>query len=166
MYLWGVHLCPSYQAHEPVVLDHALRQLAMEVSYNADRNRIIQTIQAEVLLAMYFFRNNYFVEAEFHTTGAVSLTLSHNLHKFRSAKHVDSSLLGGAGRRDIYPTPPSDAIEQGECINGFWTVFCLERMMRLAFRQACSSFGFLESPFDEIDTPWPLDMADYSKVRS
>jgi hypothetical protein len=105
-----------------------------------------------------------FVEAEQHTQAAVSLAISFDLHKIRSANPQSPTLLGLEGGREIYPSRPKDGLEEGERINAFWTVFFLERSLTICLGRESYRFGTLDDPLIGIDTPWPIDMDEYSTV--
>lgn len=57
---------------------------------------------------------------------------------------------------------PFDAVELGERIRVFWTVFILDRCWSASLGVPCA---LIESePSSQIDTPWPLEISDYEKV--
>lgn len=145
-YLWGIHLSDSGEvlAYEEVFLARALQSTAQELS-SSHPQRIIQCIQAEVLLAHYFFRKARMLEGRYHTCSAVSLVLSARLHKIRSVEGGGPSVL----------PPPTDDIEEGERIKAFWTVFILDNCWTTA--DGSPSNFLCTSPDSRIDLPWPLD---------
>ena len=58
---------------------------------------------------------------------------------------------------------PQDQVEEGERINGFWTSYWMSRVWAVVL-------GVPSPVFDvdgatQIDTPWPLDMEVYERVR-
>ncbi|KAK0492989.1 hypothetical protein EDD18DRAFT_1079003, partial [Armillaria luteobubalina] len=107
--------------------------------------RIIQCIQAEVLLAHYFFRKAIMLEGRCHTGAAVSLVLSARLRKMSSAK----------GNGPLVLPPPTDYIEKGERMKAFWTVFILDNCWTTA--DGSPSNFLCTFPDSRIDLPWPLD---------
>jgi hypothetical protein len=111
-------------------------------------------IQAQVLLATYFFRNNCLLQAEVCANGAAILALECKLHEIRSSRVSNSVLL------DV--VLPIDAIEEGERIRGFWAVAFLHTSLGLTFGSH-RAFCLLDSPGADIDTPWPLEIADYEE---
>lgn len=125
---------------------------------------ILHTLQAEVLLAYYFFRIGRFVEAKCHTAAAVSLALGSGFHRIRSSSLFAASVIGLSSDTPISLRPPHDNIEEGERINGFWTVFMLHKYITVALEPPSSVCGALEAPGTQLDTPWPLDMNSYSEV--
>lgn len=160
VYLWGVHLSPSEPllSSEPVFLKRAQQNISVEIAENNNPLHLLHTIQAQVLLSTYMFRKKRFLEAEFHTNGAATLALGYQLHKIRSARPRPGTppLLV-----EVCP-PPADAIEEGERIRAFWTVACLQSSLNIALSTASTSFSILESAGADIDTPWPLEIADYA----
>ncbi|KAK0464285.1 uncharacterized protein EV420DRAFT_1035819 [Desarmillaria tabescens] len=145
-YLWGIHLSDSSEilAYEEVFLARALQSTAQELS-SSHPQRIIHCIQAEVLLAHYFFRKARMLEGRYHTSSAVSLVLSARLHKIRSIEGSGPSVL----------PPPTDLVEESERIKAFWTVFILDNCWTTADNSP-SNFSNT-SPDSRIDVPWPLD---------
>ncbi|KAJ7894842.1 hypothetical protein B0H14DRAFT_3640544 [Mycena olivaceomarginata] len=145
VYLWGVHLSPSEPllSSEPVFLKRAQQNISVEIAENSNPLHLLHTIQAQ---------------AEFHTNGAATLALGYQLHKIRSARPRPGTppLLV-----EVCP-PPADAIEEGERIRAFWTVACLQSSLNIALSTASTSFSILESAGADIDTPWPLEIADYA----
>jgi hypothetical protein len=57
---------------------------------------------------------------------------------------------------------PSDAVEEGERINGFWAVFMLQQNLSVALNPAPLVYCVFEAL--HIDTPWPLEMEQYRQV--
>ncbi|KAK0451508.1 hypothetical protein EV421DRAFT_1731349 [Armillaria borealis] len=146
VYLWGVHLStsPELSALEPHFLSTAVQHTSAALSTN-HTHKIIHRIQAEALLAQYFFRNARMLEGKYHTSAAVSLLFGAGFHKIRSTE----------GDGVVGLPPPSDLVEEGERINGFWTVLTLN-----------NCWTPLESNimYESIDTPWPLIMQSYSQI--
>ncbi len=115
-------------------------------------------MQAEVLLANYFFNANRQLEGVYHTNAAVSIAMASKLHTIRSAGRSRS------GDSSTYRLPPpADALEEGERINGFWTVFTLDRCWAIASGSP-PAFTDDEATGTQIDTPWPMDLPMYQSV--
>ncbi|KAG7451498.1 uncharacterized protein BT62DRAFT_927209 [Guyanagaster necrorhizus] len=146
VYLWGVHLSasPEISAFEPYFLSTAVRHTSEALS-TTHTHKIIHRIQAEALLAQYFFLNARMLEGKYHTSAAVSLLFGAGFHKIRSTEGGSTSNL----------PPLTDLVEEGERINGFWTVLILN-----------NCWTTLESNivYESIDTPWPLEMQSYSQI--
>lgn len=119
-------------------------------------------MQAEVLLAHYFFRSSRFLEGQYHINAAVSLCIGSGLHKLRT-KQTNVPVMQFIGGIQSSMPSPQDAVEEGEMINGFWTVFILDKCWC-----ACLGTPSLITDNDalgtQIDTPWPLDMEGYEQV--
>ncbi|KAJ7599320.1 hypothetical protein C8J56DRAFT_1093967 [Mycena floridula] len=157
VWLWGVHILQSdlYLGMEQKFLNQAVSQLAVQVCTSRS---ILETIQAHLLLSVWFLRNTQCLQAEFYMQGAVCLALCQDLHRVRSARPLAPTLLGVSDGQETYPAAPRDIMEEGQYINGFWMVFAWERALSVALRTAVGFFGTLEAPHLNIDTPWPLDL--------
>ncbi|KAJ6507736.1 hypothetical protein C8R47DRAFT_1236280 [Mycena vitilis] len=162
VYLWGMHLSRSEPlvSYETVFIRRAQQHISTELSESAHPIHRVHTIQAHVLLATYFLRNKQFLEAEFHTNGAVTLALGYHLHKIRSSRPSSPPLIGAAAFTEVFREPPRDDVEEGERIRGFWAVVFTQNSLVMTLRTA-NNVGILDSPSIKIDTPWPLDMEDY-----
>ncbi|KAH9847663.1 hypothetical protein C2E23DRAFT_490406 [Lenzites betulinus] len=159
--LWGAHLSttnalrvfePIFQARTTNALSSALR----DSPYN-----VINLIQAEVLLANYFFTMSRFLEGRYHCSAAVALTLSCRLHKMRSS--MDQGFGRGGARhheqlREYNLPPPRDAIEEGERMRSFWFVYAMDKSWAVAMGSPSHFNGVAQSG---PDTPWPLEMTQY-----
>ncbi|KAJ7436566.1 hypothetical protein FB451DRAFT_1453996, partial [Mycena latifolia] len=154
IYLWGSHLSRSEKlsVHESSFLSDALRTAAASLSKAHSATAILHTIQAEVLLAQYFFRNARFLEGKYHASAAVSISLSSGLHKIRSAEHNSAHSVDSL-------SPAASALEEGERINAFWTVLTLNN----CWFAADGSPTDLSYTAHGVDTPWPLDIDAYSE---
>lgn len=162
VYLWGVHLSPisELSAYEPITLQRAIEAAAQGLSVRHPQI-IVHCIQAEVLIANYFFRNGRVLEGKYHTTTAVSLVLSARLHRIRSAEPTSAdSLYIGA---EAMLLPPVDLVEEGERINAFWTVLILNNCWSAA--DGSPSNISYSNPDANVDLPWPLDMVSYHQVN-
>lgn len=144
-------------------MTRALRDTASDLSSSKPHPyRVLHTIQAEILLGYYFFRNGNILEAKRHSSSAASLALGCRMHTFASSRQSAAAALDGLNGLPI----PKDVIEEGEMINGFWAVFTLYRNIAVAVDPPGSVCGVFDAPGCQIDTPWPLDMESYKKVGS
>ena len=143
------------QSQEQYYLTEATRE-ATTISLGSHPSEIIHGIQAEVLLAYYSFMNNRQTEAKYHTTAAVSITLGAGLHKIRSRNAAQ-------GYRSPLPSP-SDPVEEGERIRGFWSVFILDHCLSSTLGETPNMAFPPDKPDAALDSPWPLDMDDYELV--
>jgi hypothetical protein len=139
-------------AQEPVFLARALNLTSNGLS-DAHPQRVMHTLQAEVLLSYFFFASGRALEGKYHTAGAISLSLSSSLHLVRSETHSPPGIL----------PPAADVVEEGERIHAWWTVMIMDR---------CWAVGLCETPglayqdsLAMVDTPWPLESDDYAKVK-
>jgi hypothetical protein len=118
-------------------------------------------IQAEVLLSLYFFRAGRFLEGKYHCSAAVSMIMGTRMHKIRSMHDLQMPPYTSLGETISLPHP-ADAIEEGERIIGFWTVYALHNCWSSALGSP------MPLPFEahgaQIDTPWPLDVDQYEHV--
>ncbi|KAF8918620.1 hypothetical protein CPB85DRAFT_996634 [Mucidula mucida] len=143
--LWGIHLSPSQevQAYEGICLADVVQNTAQGLASSVSHPYgVIQYIQAEVLVAQYFFRAGKILEGKYHTSAAAALVLSSGLHKFN-------------------PTS-NDFVAEGERINGMWTVFMLNNCWTAADGSA-SNFS-LDMEGSRIDAPWPMEMMKYAEI--
>ncbi|KAK0470877.1 hypothetical protein IW261DRAFT_1344795 [Armillaria novae-zelandiae] len=158
IYLLGIFLShtPSLTLHEKTFLERALADVSGALS-NHHPQKVLQTIQAETLLASYFLASGRFLEGKYHVTAALSLGLSIGLNKIRSDRNTSS------GPATILPAP-QDAIEEGERIDACWIVFILDKCWAVALASEPSSMCPSDIVGIQIDTPWPLEVQDYEHV--
>ncbi|KAI0741711.1 hypothetical protein C8Q80DRAFT_1110202, partial [Daedaleopsis nitida] len=158
IYLLGAKLSNDQQvrAQESAYLSRALQSIPTVTALRDDPGSAIYVMQAEVLLANYFFSNNRQLEGIYHTNAAVSIAIASRLHVMRSARRSRTAADATAFRLP----PPVDTLEEGERINGFWTVFILDRCWSIASGSA-PAFTDDESNGTQIDTPWPMDLINY-----
>ncbi|KAJ6507483.1 Zn(2)-Cys(6) binuclear cluster domain-containing protein [Mycena vulgaris] len=151
VYLWGLRLSnqPNWMAQEPVFLARAVNLISKGLS-DTHPQRVLHTLQAEILLSYFFFASGRVLEGKYHTAAAISLSLSSSLHLIRSENHPTAAIL----------QPPVDVVEEGERIYAWWTVMILDN---------CWAVGLNEKPgfahLAIVDTPWPLEIDDYPKGR-
>lgn len=144
---------PDRQFLEPQLFSLVLQSL----SSHLDPSKIVYTLQAEVLTALYLLHNNRRLAASYHVSAAVSIAVACNLHKIRSAS------IYGAMQSAITLPPPVDDIEEGERIRAFWTVYILDRGWTL-WTHASSALLHESSVSTQIDTPWPMEMHEYEQL--
>ncbi|GLB40228.1 putative GAL4-like Zn(II)2Cys6 (or C6 zinc) binuclear cluster DNA-binding domain [Lyophyllum shimeji] len=165
VYLWGVHLSQSetLSSREHIFLERALRHAANNLSSNHPQ-KILHGIQAEVLLCLYFFQTGRFLEGRVHCSSAISMVFSTGMHKIRSMNRVNVPPYIALGEPITMLPPPESAVEEGERILGFWTVYALHNCwgVALGFPMTLPS----EFPGSQIDTPWPLELNQYEQFPS
>lgn len=159
VYLWGVCLSQdeALLAQERDYLVLALQLLAHELASDHP-DKIMHSIQAEVLLAVYFFRAGRFLEGKYHASAATSLAISSGLHRIRSVTATNSILHT---LDDVLPIP-MDEVEEAGRIAGFWSVYVLNTCWSAVLRSPPSCA--FDSPGLHIDTPWPLEFEQYKNV--
>ena len=163
VHLWGIKFSNSddLAPHAPGLLAQAMSEIGHALA-GALLHSAVQVIQAHVLLATYLYHAGRFVEGSVHTDAAAALAVHCSLHKIRSGTPTP--------RRTTFMDPisvvlpePQDQVEEGERINGFWTSYWMSRVWAVVL-------GVPSPVFDvdgatQIDTPWPLDMEVYERVR-
>jgi hypothetical protein len=122
----------------------------------------LHALQAEILLAYYFFRNGRFLEGKYHSSAAASLAISGGLDKIRSAQESPPT-VNFVGTRSCALPPTRDTVDEGERINGFWVTLILDKCWSVALGSP-SNFTNDEALGTRIDTPWPLDNSAYEQV--
>ena len=154
-YLFAIRISndPLVKPNENAYLMRATQEAATALSGNHP-HKVMHSIQAEVLLATYFFSNGRFFEGKYHVANAVSTAVSAGLHKLRSSG----------------PTPPvtlpphRDMIEEGERIICAWNVFNLDKCWAIALDDSPNFEHSTHALAVKIDTPWPLDMDEFEQV--
>lgn len=161
VYLWGVRFSQeeSLLTQEPVYLSRAIQAGSSALAHYPPYC-VVNTVQAEVLLAQYFFTTSRFLEGRYHCSAAVALSLSYRLNKIRTLS--DPISLSDFVHTAAFDLPaPVDAIEEGERVAAFWTVFVLDK----GWSVALGSPSYIhEEDGAQIDTPWPLEWRDYEQV--
>ncbi|KAJ7736591.1 hypothetical protein DFH07DRAFT_753467 [Mycena maculata] len=147
VYLWGLRLSnhPNLMAQEPAFLARALDFTAKSLS-STHPHKAIHNLQAEILLAYYFFACGRFLEGKYHTSAAVALALSSSLYVIRSA--------------NVQSSPPRDTLEEGERIHACWVTTILDTLWAAALRQEPTR-DLRNDSKAFFDTPWPLELGDY-----
>ncbi|KAF9554618.1 hypothetical protein CPC08DRAFT_783517 [Agrocybe pediades] len=157
IYLWAIRLTSTNttpQIAEEQYLAWALESRAVQPG-EWHPYKVMHAIQAEVLLAAYFFARMKHTEGRAHVTAAVSMVASAGLQNIRCG-------LSG----DAVPPPaaqplnePADLIEEGERITGLWTVLNLDQYW-------AGALGYPMN-FDHertvVHAPWPIEMQLYQQ---
>lgn len=150
---------PQLRSHEPQLLSRVLQALAAATA-NINPATMIEILQAEVLVSFYFFNRDRKLEGGYHATAAVSLAVACDLHKVRGVQGGGSTSPSSGAH---YRLPvPADDVEEGERIQGFWVVYCVDRCWTVALKsQSVLSRGDFAS---QIETPWPIETSNYEQV--
>ncbi|KAJ6453035.1 hypothetical protein C8R47DRAFT_997865 [Mycena vitilis] len=142
-----------------------LKQKALHSAVTAVTDgAFLHALQAEVLLSYFFLCTGHFLEARIHTATAAALVVGGGLHEIRS-RHAPVIQIVASDEGELHLRSPTDMLEEGESINGFWTVFMLEKCLSLVLEPYNEPYrkGVFGADDIQIDTPWPLDLSDYQK---
>ncbi|KIP07418.1 hypothetical protein PHLGIDRAFT_420257 [Phlebiopsis gigantea 11061_1 CR5-6] len=164
VYLWGITLSqdPQYTARESLFLGRTLRSVHAALSTAQEQQRnALYILQAEILLAYYFFHSNRLLEGKFHASAAVSLAILCNLHKVMSGNgRAGGHFIQPAGQ--AYIPLPADHIDEAERIFAWWATFILDRSWVVALA-APAMISETQELSTVIDTPWPLTVDNYAQ---
>lgn len=162
VYLWGINLSqdPQYTARESVFLGRALRSVhvALSTAHEQQQNTLL-VLQAEILLAYYFFHCNRLLEGKFHASAAVSLAIMCNLHQ------INTHQGGFQSAGQAFLPPPVDHTDEAERICAWWATFILDKSWVVAL-SAPAIINETQEPSTVIHTPWPLTIDQYAQVSS
>ncbi|KAI0792173.1 hypothetical protein C8Q75DRAFT_623258 [Abortiporus biennis] len=128
---------------------------------NVDPTTVLYLLQAEVLLANYFLYKGNDINATQHITAASSIAVTCSLYKIQPHARTQGSAVGGPNAQ-YQLLPAVDAVEQGERINAFWTIFSLDSCLSERLRIP-ESVLVRDSITGQTVTPWPLAMKDYER---
>ncbi|CAA7263447.1 unnamed protein product [Cyclocybe aegerita] len=164
VYLWAIRLSndPTMQANEEAYLTRATQEASTALLGNHP-NKVMHSIQAEVLLANYFFAQGRFLEGKYHLATAVSTALSAGLHKIRSASPGGGSPVASVGAGNNQLAPARDAVEEGERIIAGWTVFTMDKVWAVALDYEPNFLHSTHAMGTKIDTPWPLEIEEFEQ---
>ncbi|KAF7329134.1 hypothetical protein MKEN_00173900 [Mycena kentingensis (nom. inval.)] len=148
IYFWAAHL-----EHRPTgeFLDAAIRHLPLDMQTAASNSELlIETLQAALLLSLYYLHATESTEGRYHATSAASLAFSAGLHQIY------------AGINTFYPSlfalngpvlaQPNDAQTTSERVDAFWSIVLVNSLWTAAlggYPALASASGL------SIDTPWP-----------
>lgn len=169
--LWGTHLSrdPALRAHEPRCLAKAVRDVSSALflagAGEHGSRAVLGAIQAEVLLANFFFAAGRFLEGRYHSSAATSLAITCRLNALGLPGAAGAGLGMGLVRAayDASAAGPGDAVDQGERVNAFWAVYVLDKCWSVALGSP-SAISDNSTSGARISTPWPLALADYEQV--
>lgn len=162
--LWGILLSKNKELlpHETALAPRIAAQLGHAIP-STPSHRTLQVIQTKLLLADYFFRVGHFLAGRHEAYSAISLAMACGLHKIRTAQPTPA-FTSFIDQIDLTLQEPRDQIEEGERINAFWAVFFMDRCSAVAFCPPLASSD-MDVSGTQIDTPWPLEMETYERVR-
>ncbi|KAF8967602.1 hypothetical protein BDZ97DRAFT_1978162 [Flammula alnicola] len=164
VHLLGIHFCQPEGLHnqETSLLTRAVQHVATDL-FGSHPNKIVNTLQAEILLSYYFMRTGFLLEAKCRAGAAIALAIGSGLHKVRSANITAPSTLGIMHDQPYTLPLPTDTLQEAERINGFWSVLMLHKFISVALEPPAQVCGVLEAPGMQIDTPWPIDMDNFEE---
>ena len=126
--------------------------------------RLLHSVQAEVLLAYYFYRKGILIEAKNHAAAAASFVTASGMQSLLSvAKQPLRELEVLEDGKASYLPPARNIPETGELINGFWAVYNVANQLASVSATADCTAIF-DAPHLLIDCPWPLDNMSYRDV--
>ncbi|KAF8916513.1 hypothetical protein CPB85DRAFT_287571 [Mucidula mucida] len=155
-YLWGIHFSatPSLIAHQGAFLSRALTQVVTSLS-SSHPGRVMQTIQAEILLSHYFLAYGRFLEGRYHISAAMSIGMAAGLSKVRSRTPQTVPITALAATMD--------PIEEGERVYACWTALAMDKSWSVALASGPNFPCPANTEGGHLDTPWPLEQEDYEK---
>lgn len=121
---------------------------------------VMYILQAEILLANYYFAQDRTLESAYHCSAASAIVLACKLHHTRSARDIPGVF---AGTMQFRLDPPADHVEEGERMNAFWVAYILDKCLSFALGSP-SALTDEEEKGTQIDVPWPLDTSAYEQV--
>ncbi|KAJ7066342.1 hypothetical protein C8F01DRAFT_1122990 [Mycena amicta] len=150
VYLWGSLLLSSMPRSfsEDTFLLATLQHLPADIrGFAIHPKLVVETIQAEVLLSVYYLNAALPIQGRYHAAAAASLAMSVGLHVLHTSKYQPYPVFPLAEM--ILPLA-NDPIEQMERVNAFWGVVIVNNYWVAA--QGCPS----AIPHGTtVDTPWP-----------
>ena len=151
--LSAVYLCTvafsgsaTLMPHEPIFLSRALYYTSQAPSSTHPSN-FKHSLQAEILIAYYFFVHGLIPEGKCHIDTAMLIATVHRAHKI---SRVSSS-------------EEVEVIEQREWVNGFWLAYFSDKCWSIAGGLLSTSpDGLTEET--RIDAPWPMETQRFRNV--
>ena len=134
----------TLRAREAYFADRAT-QAVSGATMTTQSTSVLHTIQAEVLLANYFFSTSRLLEGRYHTLAAVALATGSRYHQ------LDLGTMSG------------DPVGAGEKIRAFWTVVAVDKAWAAAMNSP-PSLSHSGRTGVRVTTPWPLTAEAYEQV--
>ncbi|KAF9069268.1 hypothetical protein BDP27DRAFT_740437 [Rhodocollybia butyracea] len=152
---------PQVPPLKEVYLPKAVQAVALGLSENHPQ-KILHTLQANVLVAHYFFLHARALEGKWHLNNATSLILSARMHRIRSFQDSDAQGLAITLQASMLLPSAQNVVEEGQRINAMWTVFGLNCLWSAV--EGAPTLLSATTEHGRIDTPWPLDAGTYSET--
>ncbi|KAL5536926.1 hypothetical protein ACEPAF_749 [Sanghuangporus sanghuang] len=174
IFLWALSLSsePTFRGRENVFLQRAINILQNviggELGSSGDAafpTKVLHVMQAEVLIAQYFFTHGRILEGRYHANAAVSLAVSYGFHRISASsctapsQPVRSGVSSSLGLLTQTLPPVTTCVEFGERVNMFWAVYNVDRCWTVVGNPCIMSDDPAHGT--QIDTPWPWDMHEY-----
>jgi hypothetical protein len=143
VYLWGIFLSNDHQIklYEKIMASTALEETSRTLS-GTHPKKALHAIQAEILLAQYFFMSGRLLEGRYHLTSAVSLGMSGGIYNFTSP--VGTALPAQA-----------DVADRKERVRAAWTLLILDKSWALITESPPNISADTDAM--EFNVPWPQD---------
>lgn len=132
--------------HEPIFLSRALQYASQAPSCTHPSNAK-HGLQAEILIANYFFLRGHMQEGKSHINTAMMISMVHRAHKIHRISNLDGV----------------EVIEQWERVKGFWSAYLLDKFWSIAGGLPPSSPDGVAGE-TRIDAPWPLELRQFKNV--
>ncbi|TDL21887.1 hypothetical protein BD410DRAFT_283360 [Rickenella mellea] len=165
IYLWALQILNSSASSRLIPLYVAEATRAINNARNSQDSRIrVQIIQAEALLALFFYSNGRLVEGQYHSAGAVSMALTAGLHCTNPIGAGSSSSFGNLVPTTTFILPqPHDPAEAAERTRLFWAVYSLDACWSVVSR---SPPKIMDSgnQATAIKIPWPVSTNEYQAM--
>ncbi|TCD70198.1 hypothetical protein EIP91_004378 [Steccherinum ochraceum] len=160
--LWGCRFAgnPSIKSKESDLLRQVVQQASgflLTDGGNPTRS-VMAFIQAEVLLANYFFTTDRLLEGRYHGSAALSLVLSCRLNLRTTLQPSATQESSSRAPRQASIQTPHDFVQIGERVNAFWTVCSLYKAWAAASGAPSTIWAGEGSSGLRIEIPPPLSM--------
>ena len=132
--------------HEPIFLSRALQHAAQAPSCTHPSNAK-HCLQAEILMANYFFSRGHIQEGRSHINTALMISMVHRAHKIHRISNTEGI----------------EVIEQWERVEGFWSAYLLDKFWSIAGGLPSSSPDGMTAE-TRVDAPWPLELRQFKNV--
>ncbi|KAJ3845324.1 hypothetical protein F5878DRAFT_268467 [Lentinula raphanica] len=158
VYFFGCFLSedPAWQARSSDYLAKALESSNTSSLASQHPQKVLHTIQVEVLLANYLFSAGRLLEGRYHISTAMSLCVGSGLSTIRSP-----ALLLEDGSSTGFFRKANSPLEVGERIMAWWVTLSLDQGWAAAFE--VNSYN--DPIIAETETPWPLPVEEYIRGR-
>jgi hypothetical protein len=132
--------------HEPIFLSRAL-QWASQAPSCTHKSNAKHGLQAEILIANYFFLRGHLQEGKSHVDTAMTISMVHRAHKINRISNLEGV----------------EVTEQWERVKGFWSTYLLDKFWSIAGGFPSSSPEGMNAE-TRIDAPWPLELRQFKNV--